>query len=144
MSNWRNVKDMIEKDLDRIFWEEPEEVTMSKKGFFPSGAGVGGQILGNLVFLIADTQAMGWKCAKPTVTSALRDPSIELEECKKMNENALLDEINKTLFAHKISMRGNALGDEFGTSLIARDAKLVEIDIKEEAEKLSQELEDLL
>ena len=67
-----------------------------------------------------------------------------LEECKKMNENALLDEINKTLFAHKISTRGNALGDEFGTSLIARDAKLVDVDIKEEAERLSQELEDLL
>jgi len=67
-----------------------------------------------------------------------------LEECKKMNENVLLDEINKILFAHKISMRGNALGDEFGTSLIARDAKLIEIDIKEEAERLSQELEDLL
>ena len=61
-----------------------------------------------------------------------------------MNENALLDKINKTLFAHKISMQGNALGDEFGTSLIARDAKLVDVDIKEEAERLSQELEDLL
>jgi replication factor A1 len=67
-----------------------------------------------------------------------------LEECKKMNESVLLDEINKMLFAHKISMRGNALGDEFGTSLIAREAKLVEVDVKEEAERLSQELEDLL
>ena len=66
------------------------------------------------------------------------------EECNKMGDDALLDEINKTLFARKISMQGNALGDEFGTSLIARDVKLINIDIKEEAERLSQDLEDLL
>ena len=84
MNDWRKVKEMIERDIDRVFWEEPEEVTMSKKGIFPSGASVGGQVLGNLVFLIADTQAMGWKCAKPAVTSAIKDPEIGLEECKKI------------------------------------------------------------
>lgn len=67
-----------------------------------------------------------------------------LDESKKMDEKKLLDEINKILFAQKISMRGNALGDEFGTSIIAREAKLVDLNIKEEAEKLSQELEGLL
>jgi hypothetical protein len=84
MMRWQEVKDMIEKDLDRIFWTEPTEVTMCKKGIYPSGANVGGQILGNLLFLIADTQAMGWKCAKPVVTSAIRDPDIPLETCKKI------------------------------------------------------------
>jgi hypothetical protein len=82
--SWVKVKDKIEDEIDRIFWDEPEEVTMCKKGIFPSGANVGGQVLGNLVFLIADTQAMGWKCAKPTVTAAIRDPEIGLEECKKI------------------------------------------------------------
>jgi len=82
--HWTQVKDMIEDDLDRIFWEEPTEVTMCKKGIYPSGANVGGQILGNLLFLIADTQAMGWKCAKPTVTAAINDPDIPLETCKKI------------------------------------------------------------
>jgi len=67
-----------------------------------------------------------------------------LEECKKMNEDDLINEINKTLFARKISLRGNALGDEFGTSMIVKDTKLVDVDVKEEAERLSQELEDLL
>ena len=33
--HWTKVKDMIEKDLDRIFWEEPIEVTMCKKGIYP-------------------------------------------------------------------------------------------------------------
>jgi len=76
------------------------------------------------------------------LTEKLLDKSFE--ECKKMNENALLDEINKTLFARRIKMQGNALGDEFGTSLIPREAKLVDIDVKEEAERLSHDLEDLL
>ena len=67
-----------------------------------------------------------------------------LEECKKMDEDTLLEDINKKFFAHRINLQGNALGDEFGTSLIARNAKLVDYDIKKEAEKLSQELEDLL
>jgi len=81
--DWREVKDEIERDLDRIFWDEPEEVTMCKRGVYPSGASVGGQVLGNMVFLIADTQAMGWKCAAPAVRAALRDPEFSLEQCKR-------------------------------------------------------------
>lgn len=67
-----------------------------------------------------------------------------IEECKKMSEDALIEKINKTLFAHKISIQGNALGDEFGTSLIAKNVKFVDFDMEEEAEKLSQEVEELL
>ena len=67
-----------------------------------------------------------------------------LDECKKMDESDWLNEINKMLFAQKINLRGNALGDEFGTSLIAQDVKLVDIDLNKEAEKLSRELEGLL
>ncbi len=67
-----------------------------------------------------------------------------LEECKKINGDTLLEDINKKFFAHRISLQGNALGDEFGTSLIARNAKFVDYDIQKEAEKLSQKLEDLL
>ncbi len=82
--DWRAVKDMIEADLDRIFWDEPEEVKMCRLGVYPSGASVGGQVLGNSVFLIADTQAMGWKCAAPAVRAALRDPDFSLEQCKRV------------------------------------------------------------
>ena len=32
MKDWRQVKDEIEADIDRIWWDEPEEVTMSKLG----------------------------------------------------------------------------------------------------------------
>jgi len=71
-----------------------------------------------------------------------------LEECKKIvekskDENVLADEINNMLFARRINMRGNALGDEFGTTIIAKNAQLVDVDIKEESARLSQELEGL-
>ena len=82
--DWREVKDAIEADLDRIFWEEPEEVKMCRLGVYPSGASVGGQVLGNMVFLIADTQAMGWKCAAPALRAPLRDSEFTVEQCKRM------------------------------------------------------------
>jgi len=68
----------------------------------------------------------------------------KFEEYKKMDEVTMIDDFNKKLFAHRINLQGNALGDEFGTSLIAKDAKLVDFDIKEEADKLFHELEELV
>jgi hypothetical protein len=82
--HWRDVKDAIEKDLDRIMWEEPIEVKMSRLGVFPSGAGTHGQYLANLIFLVADTQALGWWTAEPAMQQALADPEMPLEHCKKM------------------------------------------------------------
>jgi hypothetical protein len=71
--HWREVKNEIEEEIDRIWWEEPEEVTMSRLGIFPSGAGTDGQVLGNLLFLVADTQAMGWWTTEPAIRSAIVD-----------------------------------------------------------------------
>jgi hypothetical protein len=72
-----------------------------------------------------------------------------LEECKKTvekskNDNDLINLMNSLLFAHRIILKGNALGDSFGTTVIANNAKLIDININEESAKLSKELEDLL
>jgi replication factor A1 len=67
-----------------------------------------------------------------------------LEDYQKMDEDSLLEDMTKKLFAQRISLQGNALGDEFGTTLLAKNAKLVDFDLNEEADKLSQELEELL
>jgi replication factor A1 len=75
------------------------------------------------------------------ITEKLIEKSFE--ECKKISEKEFLNIINKKLFAHKISINGNALGDEFGVNIIAKNAKLVEENIKDEARKLLQKLEDL-
>jgi len=63
---------------------------------------------------------------------------------KSEDKNIIIDEINKKLFAHRINLRGNALGDEFGITIIAQEAKFADINIEAESERLSQELEELL
>ena len=135
--SWLKVKDAIEEELDRIFWDEPEEVTMCKKGIYPSGANVGGQVLGNLVFLIADTQAMGWKCAKPTVTAAIRDADIGLDECKKIWRYSTLH-IAKMLGSMKLpGCPAPWLNvDKLYKFSVAIDEVLAEIKTKDELEDL--------
>lgn len=81
--HWTEVKARIEDELDRIMWEEPLEVKMSRLGVFPSGAGTGGQYLSNLVFQVADTQAMSWWTATPAMKQALDDPELSVEHCKR-------------------------------------------------------------
>ena len=82
--DWRLVKAEIEEEVSKIWFDEPIEVTMSKKGIFPSGAGTDGKYFGNMFFLVADTQAMGWWTVEPAMYSALNDESFGLEHCKRM------------------------------------------------------------
>mgnify|MGYP001098679773 FL=1 len=37
--HWKQIKDEIEDELDKIWFDEPEEVTMCKMGVFPGNAG---------------------------------------------------------------------------------------------------------
>lgn len=82
--HWKDVKAAIEKDIDRIWFEEPEEVKMSRLGIFPSGAGSHDQVLGNLFFQACDTQAMGWWTVGPAISAALSDDTFSVEHCKRM------------------------------------------------------------
>ena len=77
--HWKDVKAAIEKDIDRIWFEEPEEVKMSRLGIFPSGAGSHDQVLGNLFFQACDTQAMGWWTVGPAISAALSDDTFSVE-----------------------------------------------------------------
>ena len=81
--HWTDVKKNIDAELDAIMWDEPLEVTMSRLGAFPSGAGTRGQYLSNLLFQVADTQAMSWWTAEPAMQQALSDPDLSVEHCKK-------------------------------------------------------------
>ncbi|HEC94399.1 MAG TPA: DNA-binding protein [Thermoplasmatales archaeon] len=68
-----------------------------------------------------------------------------LEECKdivsKKGVDAVMELLEKSLAAKRVSLRGNALGDEYGTTLIAREAEVVNQDIRKEATVLLQEME---
>jgi replication factor A1 len=64
---------------------------------------------------------------------------------KTMSESdGMVEEMNSILFGHRICLQGNALGDQFGVTLIARDAKKADFNVAAEAERLSQELEEFL
>ena len=69
------------------------------------------------------------------------------DELKKISEKegneSLVEDMNNLLFAHRVSLRGNALGDEFGITIITKDAKLADINVEAESEKISKELEEL-
>ena len=67
-----------------------------------------------------------------------------MDEAKKMKLEKLDEKILDCLFAKKVFLKGNALGDDFGTSIIASDAGFIEVNVEEETEKLSAELEEIL
>ena len=62
---------------------------------------------------------------------------------ESLAEERQMEEMNMVLFGHRVSLRGNALGDQFGVTIIARDAARADFNIPGEAERLSQELEEL-
>ena len=69
---------------------------------------------------------------------------IKLEDSQKKSNDELLSEVKAKLFARRLSLKGNALSDEFGTTIITKDSEFVEIDMKKETEVLLKEIEELL
>ena len=61
-----------------------------------------------------------------------------------MNNEDLLDDVNTKLFARRIILKGNALGDEFGTTIIPKSAELIDVNLNKERENLLKEIEELL
>ena len=69
---------------------------------------------------------------------------MKFNDIKNMEQEDLMQEIHSKLFAKKVVLKGNALGDEYGTSIVSRDAKIIDVNLSQEAEKLSNEMEELL
>lgn len=59
-------------------------------------------------------------------------------------DDGLVEEMNTMLFGHRVRLQGNALGDQFGVTIIAREADRADFNIGAEAERLSQDLEEFL
>ena len=81
---WQDVKAEIEAEVDRIWFEEPLEVTASKNGIYLSGAGAHNTYIGNLFFQISDPQGIGPYIAEPALYEALGDEAFTLEACKHL------------------------------------------------------------
>ena len=66
-----------------------------------------------------------------------------LEECKAMKPDELTNTIITHVYAISVRLQGNSLRDSFGTSFIVKELEREEIDVKEEALVLQNELEDM-
>lgn len=69
-----------------------------------------------------------------------------LEKCQEiakeaMERSVIKEELSDILTANPVKVSGNALGDDYGVMLIARNVELLNVDTKKEAEKLLMELE---
>lgn len=82
--NWQDVRDELKAELERIWFSEPEEVTMSKLGIFPGGAGTMSQAFVNQYFQVADLEALAYGVVEPTMYAMLTDDLFTLEHCKKV------------------------------------------------------------
>ncbi len=83
--------------------------------------------------------SIGTILGRPQTEKLLGKSLSELQE-----QAATLEEtLSKTLFGHRLLVAGNALGDNFGVTIIAHDASLHDFDITKEAEAITEQLEDL-
>jgi len=82
--DWRDVKNSIEDEIDRIWDNPPEELVSGMRGEFKSGAGVGDFVYGNMFYLTFETSKIGRHIVQPGISASLADESISLEAIKKM------------------------------------------------------------
>lgn len=81
--NWLDVKNEIEDEIDKIFWDKPIEFQLAEKNIFPSGAGTDNCALGNRFFMISDTSNIGRHVVEPAMYAAFDDDEISLDVMKK-------------------------------------------------------------
>ncbi|MFH1101537.1 MAG: hypothetical protein V1726_05845 [Methanobacteriota archaeon] len=88
-----------------------------------------------------------------TVTSTIGRETTEqllgktLDEWKQIaNQNEgntlVIRELYSLLFGHRLTLQGNALGDQYGTTIIAKQVRFADFDIASESERLLHELEE--
>ncbi|MFQ6127751.1 MAG: DNA-binding protein [Thermoplasmata archaeon] len=79
------------------------------------------------------------------LTESLLEKS--LEECmgtakEAMSHEVIRDELADLLVAQPVELRGNVTSDDYGLMMISNSARVLEIDVQEEARKLLSELEE--
>ncbi|HDQ16268.1 MAG TPA: DNA-binding protein [Bacteroidetes bacterium] len=105
-----------------------------------------GKVKGNLDLRLKIVVDDGTGTVNTTLNKNLSEKvlGIDFEESKKKGDDDFLNEINTKLFARRILLKGNALSDEFGTTVIPKNAEFVEVDLNKETEILLKEVEELL
>ena len=68
---------------------------------------------------------------------------MKMEEVKKLEQADFERTASEKIFANKVSLKGNALSDRFGITFITKKITKIDQDIKTDAEKLLNELEEM-
>ena len=73
---------------------------------------------------------------------------IKFDDYKKLieddnNNDVIKNEIESKLFTKRLQIQGNAMSDDFGTTIIAKKAEVITVDLQNEIEKVLSKLEEL-
>ena len=87
-SKIENFRREIEKEIENIWMEEPEEVRRIRQGYIESGAGSYGQYFSTLVFVDGEIRALGYLCYS-TLLRMIDDPQYELYHLRQLARSLL-------------------------------------------------------
>ena len=73
----------VEREIQKIWLEEPLEVKKLRRGFIDSGAGSYGQYFTTLVFVDGEIRALGYLCYTG-ILNAIDDPEFDLKHVQKL------------------------------------------------------------
>lgn len=76
----------LERETEKIWLEEPEEIRTMRLGVFPSGAGSYGQYFSNLVFVNGDMRALSTWITPTVILNAVDDETFDLAQCRRLFE----------------------------------------------------------
>ena len=89
--HWTEVKDEIEREIDKVYYDIPPEIYLATKGVFPSGATTGGQAFASLTWMFADSHAISALVFSAPMYDFLGRDDFTLDQCKHIfyvfNEN---------------------------------------------------------
>jgi hypothetical protein len=103
--DWREVKQAIEAQIDRIWLDEPPEIQKIRFGIIDSGAGSGGQSFSVLVHLEAYLMLTGADVLYRFLKVS-QYPEVELETVVKMTREFVCGTFNAFEFLEDLGLRG--------------------------------------
>ena len=125
MKSWQQAKDEIEQTIDRIWMEEPEDITLMRWGVTRSGAGTGGQYFTCLVLTHTYTLMLGQRLLTALMLMATK-PELDAGRMKIITKAAISESFHPTLFLADLGLpQMNVVGETYLEGL--EDVKTTDI-----------------
>ena len=113
MKSWQQAKDEIEQTIDRIWMEEPEDITLMRWGVTRSGAGTGGQYFTCLVLTHTYTLMLGQRLLTALMLMATK-PELDAGRMKIITKAAISESFHPTLFLADLGLpQMNVVGETY-------------------------------